>query len=429
MAVAASGGRDSTALLHCTARMAAALGLEVVALHVHHGLMPQADAWLAQVRAQARRWGAAFACTRLASRPAAGDSIEAWARRERYRALARMAREAGCDIVLLAHPRRDQAETFVLQALRGSGPAGLAAMPARAERAGLVWARPWLQWPRAAIEAYVRRHRLRHADDASNADRRYARSRLRSEVWPQLVAAFPDAEVALAQAAARAAEGAALAREVAALELPKLIEDGAGLALAPWCALPPARRRNALRVWLAQTLDAPVAESLVERLMLELHGAGGHRWPVAGGELRLHRGHLTLQAVLAPPRPSPALLTLDMSVLGTHAVPAWQGRFEVERCERGGLAPALLRALELRPRRGGERFSLAPGALPRSLKKQFQARAVPAWAREGPLLWTPDGRLVFVPGLGLDARLQAAPGTPQLRLCWVPLTGRVQSDR
>jgi tRNA(Ile)-lysidine synthase len=428
VAVAASGGRDSTALLHCTARQAKALGIEVVALHVHHGLMPQADGWLAQVKAQARRWGAGFACTRLATRPAAGESTEAWARRERYRALAHMAREAGCGIVLLAHHRRDQAETFVLQALRGGGPAGLAAMPQQAERAGLVWARPWLQQPRESVEAYMRRHRLRHAEDASNADSRYARSRLRAEVWPALEAAFPDAEVALAQAARRAAEAAALAGEVAASDLPLLLDSGAGLAIQPWNALPTARRRNALRAWLAQALAAPASESLVERLTLELHGAGSRRWPVPGGELRLYRGHLAWHALQAPlSAPSPAE-TLDLSRAGRHAVPAWQGRFEVQPCDAGGVPPALLRALELRARSGGERFSLATGGLPRSLKKQFQARAVPAWARSGPLLWTPTGQLVFVPGLGIDARLQAAPGEPQLRLRWVPMTGPGQAD-
>ena len=88
VAVAASAGRDSTALLHCTLRAAAPLGIEVVALHVHHGLMPAADDWLRQVREQARRWGAGFDCRRLAGRPGPGESIEAWARAGRYPALA-----------------------------------------------------------------------------------------------------------------------------------------------------------------------------------------------------------------------------------------------------------------------------------------------------------------------------------------------------
>jgi tRNA(Ile)-lysidine synthase len=419
VAVAASGGRDSTALLHCTARMAAALGVEVVALHVHHGLMPDADAWLAQVRAQARRWGAGFAATRLSTRPAAGDSIEAWARRERYRALGDMARAAGCDLVLLAHHRQDQAETFLLQALRGGGPAGLASMPANATRQDLHWARPWLDMPRAAVEAYVQRHRLRHAEDASNADPRYARSRLRRDLWPALQAAFPDAEPALAQAARRAQEAAALAAEAAALDLPPL-QQGSELLLAPWLALPPARRRNALRAWLAQSSAAPVPESLVQRLTLELHGNGGRRWPWPGGELRLYRGRLALQQA-APAAPAD-VQQVNLSQPGLHAAPGWQGVFSIEPASARGAPAALLHNLQLRPRSGGERFCLAPGGTPRGLKKQFQARGVPAWERGGPLLFAPEGRLVFVPGLGLDARVQAEAGTPRLDIRWLPAT-------
>lgn len=105
VAVAASGGRDSTALLHATVRQAKALGVAVAALHVHHGLMPGADGWLQQVRRQARRFGARFAFERLQGTPGPGESVEAWARRHRYEALARLARAEGCALVLLAQHR------------------------------------------------------------------------------------------------------------------------------------------------------------------------------------------------------------------------------------------------------------------------------------------------------------------------------------
>ena len=88
--------------------------------------------------------------------------------------------------------------------------------------------------------------------------------------------------------------------------------------------------------------------------------------------------------------------------------------------EQGGALSSLLQAVSLRPRQGGERIALAPGAVARSLKKQFQSRAIPAWDREGPLLFTADERLLFVPGLGIDARLWPPPGQPQLGLQWRP---------
>lgn len=95
-----------------------------------------------------------------------------------------MALDEGATVVLLAHHERDQAETLLLQALRGAGVAGLAGMPQSIERHGITWVRPWLRQPRSAIEAYVRLHRLRHVDDDSNEHPRYARNRLRLEVCP-----------------------------------------------------------------------------------------------------------------------------------------------------------------------------------------------------------------------------------------------------
>jgi tRNA(Ile)-lysidine synthase len=419
VAVATSGGRDSTALLHCTLRQARELGVEVWALHVHHGLMPDADAWMAQVREQARRWGARFEGRRIESTPAPGDSIEAWARLQRYRALAEMATAAGCSLVLLAHHRQDQAETWLLQALRGAGHAGLSAMPRVAQRQGLVWARPWLELPRAHIEAYVRRHRLQHVDDASNADERFARSRLRQRVWPALIEAFPDADARLAAAAQHAQEADALAAEVAHQDLAGCAGAEGALALAPWLALSPARRSNALRAWLRSGLGAAAPQSLVLRLLAELPAARTARWPAPGAMLALHRGRLSISAVAAPLASAP-VITLDLRQPGRYAVPAWGGQLIVGRTTRGGVAQAVLEQVTLHARSGGEQFRAAPRASARSLKKQFQAQGIPAWARTAPLLISREGRLIFVPGLGIDAAFQAQPGTDQRTITWQP---------
>ncbi|MEO6897688.1 MAG: tRNA lysidine(34) synthetase TilS, partial [Caldimonas sp.] len=293
VAVAASGGRDSTALLHATVRAARGTNLRVVALHVHHGLNPAADGWQDAVRRQCGRWGVAFSTRRLATRPAAGQSIEAWARHERYAALAELATEAGCTLVLLAHHRRDQAETWLLQALRGAGVAGLSAMPAARIASGITWARPWLASPRDAVEAYVRRHRLSFVEDDSNADPRFDRNRLRLQVWPMLKRAFPDVEGSLAAAARRAQQATALAVEVAAHDLVDLRRERGGLRVSHWRELPPARRRNALAAWLLQTLPKGVPGTLVDRLLAEVPQSAAARWPAPGGEVRLYRGAMT----------------------------------------------------------------------------------------------------------------------------------------
>jgi tRNA(Ile)-lysidine synthase len=301
VAVATSGGRDSTALLHCAAHQGRALGVEVHALHVHHGLMARADAWQGQVAAQCRRWGVGFATLRLQGAPARGDSVEAWARRGRYRALAQMARERGIDLVLLAHHRRDQAETFLIQALRGGGAAGLAAMPREVERDGITWARPWLDQPRSAIDAYLRRHRLRFVDDASNDDLRFARGRLRAALWPALLGAFPDAETTLARAAARAAQESALLAQVARADLGEVAAGDGALVLPNWLALSAARRVNVLRAWLGCTLPEPVPETLVRRLADELPACVHGQWPAGSGWLRLRRRRLRFEPMAASP--------------------------------------------------------------------------------------------------------------------------------
>ena len=346
VAVAYSGGRDSSALLHATLAAAAPLGVGVAALHVHHGLSAHADNWLAHCKAQCARWARSgrpvvFAAMRVSDRPASGESVEAWARTARYRALRELALAQGASLVLLAHHRRDQAETFLLQALRGAGPAGLAGMPASALREGITWARPWLARPREDIEAYVVRHRLKFIEDDSNGDPRFARNRLRLQVWPALVDSFPQAEAALA--------------------------DGTGgLDVKAWQELPPARRSNVLRAWLKLRSGRAGPASLVARLMAELRPTGTVRWPLDGRELRCYRGVLRLapddpqaqRSVVAPESPEGALA---VSGVGEFRLPGWGGCLHVTATKEQGVPLAWLGRLALKPRSGAERFQSGIG--------------------------------------------------------------------
>ena len=424
VAVAVSGGRDSMALLHCTVHAAAAQGVPVRALHVHHGLQAEANEWADLVQRICRRWQSrGFDVTadvrRLEGRPGRGVSVEAWARAGRYAALADMAKAAGCAVVLLAHHREDQAETFLLQALRGGGSAGLAAMPARVERNGLTWCRPWLDRPRFEIEAYVRRHRIRHADDPSNADPRFARNRLRAQVMPTLRAAFPDVDAGLVAAARRAARERALIDEVAATDLATLVGPG-GLALGRWAALSAARRHEALRAWLAANGAIAVSEAFLEQLTEALPRPGPARWPLGAAELRRYRGMLTLA-------PAPAAVTPDvpwpcdarLGRIGSHEVPGCEARLKVRVTRGSGVPRELLSGSRWVPRPGAMQFQAGPGRPPRSLKKQFQAAGVPAWCRNAPILLAADGRLLFVPGLGMDARAVTDRGGPRVTLSWL----------
>lgn len=404
VAVAFSGGLDSTALLHVVARS----GARVLALHVHHGLQPQADDWATHCEGVAREFGADFACTRLSGAPGRGDSVEAWAREGRHRALHDMAVAAGADLLLLAHHRRDQAETFLLQAMRGAGMAGLAGMPRAQWRDGLCWARPWLEQPRELILAYAEQQGLRWIEDPSNADARYARNRLRQALWP----AFPAAEAGIAQAARWAQQAQALAAEVAADDLASL-STPQRLDLAALAGLSSARASNALRAWLAPHAAAPA--SLVERLLTEWRPGATLSWPAPGGVLHAYRDGLHWAGESTePPMPS----TVDLSRPGLHPQPDWHGAWLVEPASPGVAAARLTQVVQ-RARAGAEQFQRAPASAPRSLKKACQEAGLPPWRRGGPLLFDAHGCLIAVAGLGLDARAFAEKDEPQLAVRWL----------
>ncbi|UXH80071.1 tRNA lysidine(34) synthetase TilS [Roseateles amylovorans] len=448
VAVAYSGGRDSTALLHATTCSADQLGLRVVALHIHHGLSTQADGWVSHAQAQVDAWAArglpvTLQVERLSGQPAAGESTEAWARAGRHAALRRMAEAAGADLLLLAHHRRDQAETFLLQALRGAGAAGLAAMPKRQWRHGLCWARPWLDQPRESVEAYLSAHRLEFIDDDSNTHTRFARNHLRQAVWPALLAQAPGAETALARAAEWAQQAVALQREMAEEDLARWSDDD-GLRQAWAQALSPARALNALRAWLHREAGRAAPSTLVQRLMREAPLAGVGRWPFGAHEVHLYRGRLRVEAASTPravgstssgssspsapmrrasspldflpsfpsvacsAAPSTASgptarADLDLSQPGRYPLPDWGGVLEVLLVAERGVAASRLSKVSLRPREGGERFQAHERGLPRALKKCWQSAGIAAPQRDGPLLYLGD-TLLFAPGLGLDAR-------------------------
>ena len=427
VAVAVSGGRDSIALLHATVRAAQPLGLQVLGLHVHHGLLPEADAWVEQLQHQCAEWAGqglpvALRWCRLEGAPARSESVEAWARRGRYAALARMAREAGVDLVLLAHHQRDQAETFMLQALRGGGVAGLASMPQQIMRDGVLWMRPWLQQPSQALDAYVQAHGLSFVQDPSNDDLRFARNRLRHRVMPALTLAFPHAEQALCAAARQAQQIRECVQALAEIDLVQ-VEEGDALRLRQLVALPLARQVNLLRHWLGQRCGRRPSESLLQRLAQELSGEGPAQWHAGEHVVQRYRGRLQCMPVGTTPVLAGECRqqVLSVSTPGCYPLAGWGGSLQVKPVAEAGVASSGLQGCVLRERSGGEQFQRTSGGIPRSLKKQYQAESVPSWRRGGPLLWRGDA-LLFVPGLGIDARFWAPPGEPQFGLEWVPDT-------
>ena len=245
--LAYSGGMDSTVLLHALIRLQPDYDFQLQALHVHHGLSPHADAWTQHCLAQAKRW--AVPCkvvpVQLEQRQ---KGVEAEARRLRYAVLSEQASEW----VLTAHHRRDQAETVLLNLLRGSGVAGLGGMAqVRWLNHDIQLGRPLLSVSWRAVQAYARQHRLSWVEDETNTQLRFRRNWVRHRLLPFLLAQFPAAEAKLAQVASHMQEAQTLLQALAQQDLTS-IENRGRLEVKGLLALSVSRRHNLLRYWFYQ---------------------------------------------------------------------------------------------------------------------------------------------------------------------------------
>jgi tRNA(Ile)-lysidine synthase len=414
LVVAFSGGRDSTVLLHacCALRDARAAGFrELLAVHVDHGLHAVSAAWGEHCRSVCSQWQVPLEVIRVEVQRG-GRGLEAAAREARYAALAEVALARGARLVLTAHHRDDRIETFLIQWLRGAGADGLAAIPAARSFAdgALTLVRPLLQVGRAQIDAYLRRHELPYIDDPSNHDTAILRNAIRARVLPELEAARPGFAAAAARSIELVADAAQVVRALAAEDLAACragVAAGA-LRLDRLAALAPERQRHALRAWLAASgQEAPSRARLQEVLRQALAARGDARLLVrlAGGvEVRRHRGLLVLHKAASSTRGG---RTIRWQGQDEVALPEWGGALRFVATDGEGFDPDWLRAapLEVRARTGGERFKPHPTRPSKTLKRLYQDAGIAEFERAAlPLVWR-DDRLIFVAGLGADARL------------------------
>lgn len=288
--VGLSGGCDSVCLLHLL-RHASVPGA-VAAVHVHHGLSPNADAWATFCTDICRQWSVPLTVLRVTVADVAGQGLEAAARQARYAALAQHL-PPGAPLFLAQH-RGDQAETLLFNLARGSGVHGLAAMRVSRRRAGLHLLRPLLDVSRQTLENYAQAHALPWIEDESNADTRFSRNFLRQEIMPALRRRFPAVEANLAQTAAHCAEAAALLDELAADDWQRAAQ-GEAAQIRELRLLSPARLKNLLR-WRLRALgwQVPTASRL-EEFCRQLLSAGPDRHPelrLPDGCMRVGRGQL-----------------------------------------------------------------------------------------------------------------------------------------
>ncbi len=430
VAIALSGGRDSMVLLHALARVRAELGIELAAIHVHHGLCADADAWVAFCERECAARGIGLEVARVHVATRGGESPEAAAREARYAVLLR----ARADVVALAHHADDQAETVLLQLLRGAGPHGLAAMPERQQRDGApVLLRPFLGLPATVLEAYARRHALAWVEDPSNRDTALRRNALRHVIVPRLAETFPGVAQTLARAASHQAEAARLLDDLAALDAAQAIVQDARYgptldraAVAALAASRPERARNLLRWFLRRhRLPAPSTARLAALLAQCVSARKDARVRVvhAGATIESHRGRLVVHAHACAP--------YDIAWHGEARVELSCGTLSASRELAAGIAPDALAhgPLRLVPRRGGERLRTERDGSARNVAALFANAAVPVWERDSwPLLWRGDD-LVAVPGIAVDAAFRAGTGEAGYALQWQPRTARASIAR
>lgn len=417
--VAFSGGLDSTVLLYLMHRLCCSDNKPLLALHVNHGLNPAADDWSEHCRSVCRELVVELEVMTVDISDITGQSPEEAARTARYAVLEK--HTAPGDILLTAHQLDDQAETLLLQLMRGAGPEGLAAMPAVKTIGKGLLARPLLVFRRDAIRQVAEREGLHWIEDDSNMDIRFDRNFIRSRLMPLLEQRWPSVSMTLARAARHQADAREILREVATDDhsaMPDLPASQLDIDLLGTLSRP--RAANLVRYWLNINGVTPPSSAVLEQLLNDVVSAAPDAMPCIrwqGAEVRRYQQRLYVMSPLSSHDPGSVYTwNPDRSLVlpcGTLTATAVTG---------DGISKNLLggRSLDIRFRQGGESIRPAGQAHRRDLKKLFQEAAVPPWVRDRiPLLYDGD-TLVSVAGYWIDDACRAQKNEPGWQVQFEP---------
>lgn len=435
LVVALSGGMDSVVLLDLLATLSVQMQFALSAVHVNHGISDNAGKWSKFCRDLCQSKGISLKIANLKIDRESGVSLEAVARDERYRIFGKLKG----DYVVLAQHLDDQAETLLLQLLRGAGVRGLGAMPVIRNLASEIRddasvaslpslsgprvLRPMLDVSRREIDDYARENALQWMTDESNDDVSFDRNFLRHEFLPLLEKRFPSYRATFLRATRHMAEASGLLNELAEADSKKCIVSRK-LQIGNLRELSFPRARNLFRYILAQQgAILPSTAKLEEILRQLLSSRPDSKMHVIFGntEVRCFRGAVYVRNTRLFPGPNWRL--------------TWQGEEHLVVSELGGtimftrrkgLGINLQKLMEspvtIRMRQGGERLRLNCNRPRRSLKNLLREASLPPWEREAlPLMFSGE-HLVWAPGLGVDCAFQAGAGEPGLMVEWK--TGR-----
>ena len=425
-----SGGIDSVVMLDLLRRAAAKMRFEIAALHVNHQINPAAAKWARFCGAYCRQIG--IGLTVIKVNVPRESSLEAAARNARYAVFARLP----ADFVALAHNLDDQAETVLLQLLRGAGVKGLSAMPVlRGDARGqgkeekkrhVLHAsplapsilRPLLDITRAEIEAYARARKLRWVEDDSNANTGFDRNFMRHRLLPVIAERYPAYRKTLARASRNFAEAAVLLDELASIDMPNA---AAHLKITDLRALTTARAKNALRYFLGSHGVTMPNETRLAECVRQVQEPRATGIAIDLGAHELRRFGSELRVVPKTPVPS-ADFRRQWQGEARLALPELGATLLMKKSRGSGLSLAKLQtaAVTVRLRTGGERLRPDAKRPRRSLKNLLQEARLPPWLRARlPLLYCGD-TLVYVPGIGIDTAFGARSGEPAVEPQWQP---------
>jgi tRNA(Ile)-lysidine synthase len=407
LAVAFSGGLDSTVLLHATIK---AHGKKNVhALHVHHGIQKEADQWQAHCKAVAKKLGCHFDTKNVKlNKP---SNIESQARNLRYEALTQMCQTHNIQDLLLAHHLDDQAETVLIQLMRGAGLPGLSAMPQVKSKELIHLWRPFLNMRRKDLEIYAKEHQLTWIEDPSNQDESYRRNAIRKSILPTLEKFQEGAIENLSRSAKHLGEAQELLNQLADIDL-GLMEAKEGLSKTNLIRLyktSQARATNALRRWLSKNGLAYPSEERLTAWWSELQQTRPDsklQWDHDQQVIRLWRGHLTITQDAGS---SEVVGEWAFKKIPANSKKPGIAKDRFEKAKKKGLINTMARE-------GGEKFKVDSKRPRRSLKNLYQEAAIPPWQRDVPLLYIGED-LVAVAGIGISADWQVTEG-PRISPEW-----------
>lgn len=426
LAVAYSGGLDSSVLLHLAYDYAKRRNLKLFAFHVHHGLSPNADTWLAHCQGECGKLNIDFDARWVQVDRKDANGLEAAARAARYAALGAMCATHQVPLLLTAHHLDDQAETVLLQMLRGAGLPGLSGMdqlsvaPDLLGTSGVQIARPLLTVSRANLQEMVVSDGIMHIEDESNTDLRHPRNALRHQVWPLLHDYFPAFQQSIARGAQHVQSAQRLLSELARQDLDVCQQNGK-LNTDYIQSLSHDRIDNLLRHWLvSHGLRMPTTSWLHEARsqLLDARVDAQVQMTHEGVDIRRYRNWIMLVQVVKESEAIPHIFQWHGEPQITF--PAFGGALYFEKAE-GGISAEWLRqqSLRIEYHQGGGRLKLAPNRPTRSLKDHFQAGAVPAWERRRLPVVYAEKTMVFAAGIGQDCRIQSSETQRNIQLRWV----------